>query len=203
MKKIFGIVFIVFALFISLLYFIELIYDDISALKANKILSVDNSKSQKHKKPLLQDYVIINKNCINCINERKGNAGCVVAKNGEILLVRYKRTNKINLPGGFRDYVHKDTVIASEEMRNAVGYVVSIEDFLKDFHPIVGYSRDINFRLYKCQIIKKINKTNDKILEEVWVDKQKLYDLIKGKNREVDFSDELNFIYDKFEFLVR
>ena len=149
------------------------------------------------------NYVLINKDCISCINERKGNAGCVVAKNKKILLVRYRRTNQISLPGGFRDYKHRDTFVASEEMRNALGYVVSIEDIIGDFEYLFKLSTDSDFRLYKCNVIKKTNKTNDKILEEKWVNKQELWDILNTTNKEeVAFKDELQLVYDKFEFIT-
>lgn len=151
----------------------------------------------------LSNYVLINKNCTSCINNRKGNAGCVVVKDKKILLVKYRRTNQISLPGGFRDYKHRDTFIASEEMRNALGYVVSIEDIISDFEYLFRLSSDSLFRLYKCNIIKTTNKTNDKILEEKWVSKQELKEILDKTDKEVAFKDELQLVYDKFEFITK
>ncbi len=151
----------------------------------------------------LSNYVLINKNCTSCINNRKGNAGCVVVKDKKILLVKYRRTNQISLPGGFRDYKHRDTFIATEEMRQALGYVVSIDDIISDFEYFFRLSSDSLFRLYKCNIIKKTKKTNDKILEEKWVSKQELKEILDKTDKEVAFKDELQLIYDKFEFITK
>lgn len=151
----------------------------------------------------LSNYVLINKNCVGCINNRKGNAGCVVAKDKKILLVKYRRTNQISLPGGFRDYKHRDTFIATEEMRQALGYVVSIEDIIGDFEYFFKLSSDSIFRLYKCNIVKTTNKTNDKILEEKWVTKQELKEILDKTDKEVAFKDELQLVYNKFEFITK
>ena len=165
-KKILLKIIIFFLSFISIVYFIEKLYDTIKYYQTTpKITNYDliNVKKPKQKNTL-EDYVIINKNCTTCINNRKGNAGCVVSNNGKILLVRYRRTNQLSLPGGFRDYKHRDTFVASEEMRNALGYIVSIEDILGDFNYILSLSSDSNFRLYKCNILKKTNKNKFKNL---------------------------------------
>ena len=203
-KKILLRIIVVLLTLISAMYLFEKINDDWHYLKYKKqaVINSDNSKTKNVKLDNAQNYIIINKNCASCINDRKGNAGCIVAKDNKILLVRYRRTNKINLPGGFRDYLHRDTFVASEEIRNAVGYIVSIEDIIKDFNPIVGISRDSNFRLYKCKIVAKTEKTNSKIIEKIWVDKKKLYNLLYAR-KDVDFTDELKFVYSKFEYLTK
>ena len=189
---------------VSFLYLLEIIYDKIQYVKTKPQIQVYNNQqitNNNKQKPDLSNYVLINKNCTTCINDRKGNAGCVISKDNKILLVRYRRTNQISLPGGFRDYRHRDTFVASEEMRNALGYIISIEDVIKDFNHFLGLSRDSNFRLYKCNIIQKTKKTNKKIIEEYWVDKNKLKE--KLNSDEIAFKKELQFVYDKFEFVIK
>ena len=189
---------------VSFLYLLEIIYDKIQYVKAKPQIQVYNNQqitNNNKQKPDLSNYVLINKNCAPCINDRKGNAGCVISKDNKILLVRYRRTNQISLPGGFRDYRHRDTFVASEEMRNSLGYIISIEDVIKDFNHFLGLSRDSNFRLYKCNIIQKTKKTNKKIIEEFWVDKNKLKE--KLNSNEIAFKKELQFVYDKFEFVIK
>ena len=189
---------------VSFLYLLEIIYDKIQYVKTKPQIQVYNNQqitNNNKQKPDLSNYVLINKNCTTCINDRKGNAGCVISKDNKILLVRYRRTNQISLPGGFRDYRHRDTFVASEEMRNALGYIISIEDVIKDFNHFLGLSRDSNFRLYKCNIIQKTKKTNKKIIEEFWVDKNKLKE--KLNSDEIAFKKELQFVYDKFEFVIK
>ena len=189
---------------VSFLYLLEIIYDKIQYVKTKPQIQVYNNQqitNNNKQKPDLSNYVLINKNCAPCINDRKGNAGCVISKDNKILLVRYRRTNQISLPGGFRDYRHRDTFVASEEMRNALGYIISIEDVIKDFNHFLGLSRDSNFRLYKCNIIQKTKKTNKKIIEEFWVDKNKLKE--KLNSDEIAFKKELQFVYDKFEFVIK
>ena len=198
---------VVILIFVAVVNFIHAIYELLGIFQYKRRTAhietsyMTNTKTKRSGD--LTNYVLINKDCISCINERKGNAGCVVAKNKKILLVRYRRTNQISLPGGFRDYKHRDTFVASEEMRNALGYVVSIEDIIGDFEYLFKLSTDSDFRLYKCNVIKKTNKTNDKILEEKWVNKQELWDILNTTNKEeVAFKDELQLVYDKFEFIT-
>ena len=193
-------------LIISVIYFLQEIRDAIDCFQREPSIKnyiAENEKSNYIKRNIYNDYVHINKDCTICINNRKGNAGCIVSKDKRILLVRYRRTNQISFPGGFGDYQHKDTFTASEEMRQALGYIVSIEDLIADFNYLFRRSSRENFRLYKCNIIKKTNKTNNKILEEMWVSKEELNDIIQNRNKEIAFNHELKVVYDKFDFITK
>ena len=187
------------------MYFIQKTYGLIQYDKTiKKRIEIDYSSKAHYEKPNdLSNYVIINKKCIGCINERKGNAGCVVSKDKKILLVKYRRTNQISLPGGFRDYKHQDTFVATEEMMHSLGYIVSIEDIVGDFSYFFKLSSNNIFRLYKCKIIEETKKTNNKILEEIWVSKQELKDILDKTDKDIAFKNELKLVYDRFGFITK
>ena len=144
-----------------------------------------------------EDYVFVNKNCKVCINGLKSNSGCIISKDGKILLVRYKNTGKLSLPGGLRDGNESSVITASREVMQDTGYVVAIEDFVTEF------TRN-KFRLYKCKIIKETGKTNNKISEFKWVDKEGLKNLIQKEHKnEVSYPYELQLVYGKFEWMIK
>ena len=144
-----------------------------------------------------ENFIHINANCNVCMISRPTNAGCVIPKDGKILLVRDNHTKKLGLPGGKKNKNEPATMVAQRHTLEETGLIVYIDDFVSEFRN--------GFRLYKCKIIKDTNKFNEKkTLEIKYVNKTELKELLKKDNRKnVRFPHELDLIYSKFEWIVK
>ena len=143
-----------------------------------------------------EKFVHINKDCKLCMIARPANSGCVVAKDGKILLVRDKYSKKLGLPGGLKSKMETATMTAFRRTFEETGLIVYIDDFVSEFKN--------GFRLYKCKVIKDTGKVEKDIVELKYVDKEELGEILKKVNRkDARFPHELDLVYSKFEWVNR
>jgi len=171
----------------------------------NDDTKLENSKTKKEEKIEFnssiffkehpEQFVHINKDCNLCMITRSAKAGCIIPKDGKILLVKDKHSDKFEIPSGKKSIKEPAYLTAVRKTFETTGYLVYIDDFISEFSS--------GFRLYKCKIIDEEKKEN-KNLELKWVDKKELAYFLKKENRKkVRFPNELDLIYGKFEWVIR
>lgn len=143
-----------------------------------------------------ENFLHINKHCKLCAVGRRAKAGCVVAKDGKVLLVRDYNSKKWGLPGGTKNKDEIAAMTAFRETLDETGLVVYIDDFISEMRN--------GFRLFKCKIIKDTGKITGDTLEFKYFTKNDLFELLQKPNRkDLRFTGDVELIYNKFEWIVR
>ena len=138
--------------------------------------------------------LVVNPRCKECFSPAKTHAGCLIAKDKKILLVRDSWSKKLGFPAGHHDFGERAFQTAYRETLEETGIRVVIDEYLYE-------SKATNFRLFKCNIIEETGKHDGEILEFAYVGKEDIRRIIdEGDAR---FADQLEFVYQNFETLSR
>ena len=129
--------------------------------------------------------------CTECFSFSKTHAGCAIFVDNKLLLVRDKGSKKLGFPAGTHEFGERAFQTAYRETLEETGYIVFIDDFVKEFP-------NENFRLFKCNIIEDTKKHDNEIMEYKFVSKEELKDIIDNK-KDARYLNQLQHIYSVFD----
>ena len=134
----------------------------------------------------------VNPRCRECFSPAKNHAGCLIAVDKKILLVRDKKSKKFGFPAGRHELGERAFQTAYRETLEETGLRVVLDAYIEEF-------ASENFRLFKCNIIEDTGKHDNEIMEVKYADKKELKDIIDTGNAR--FKNQLEYVYNHFEEL--
>ena len=134
----------------------------------------------------------VNPRCRECFSPAKNHAGCLIAVDKKILLVRDKKSKKFGFPAGRHELGERAFQTAYRETLEETGLRVVLDYYISEF-------ASENFRLFKCNIIEDTGKHDNEIIEVRYVNKGELKDVID--NGDARFKNQLEYVHEHFEEL--